>query len=92
MTTCPLLLVTPVDGLSAPQAPDGLELFVKFTASPATGAPPDVTVAVTVEVLEPSAGRLAGLAETATTVPVVVPAGAKKPDRSTTMSVDPVLL
>jgi hypothetical protein len=55
-------LVVPEAGTSAPQAPDGLELLLTLTGSPATGDPPEVTVTVTVEVLEPSAGRLAGLA------------------------------
>jgi hypothetical protein len=40
---------------------------VKFTESLGTGPPPDVvTVAVTVEVVVPSAGTLVGLAATAT--------------------------
>jgi hypothetical protein len=53
---------------SVPHAPVGLALPVlKATLSPATGAPAElVTVAVTVEVLLPSAGMLAGDAATAT--------------------------
>jgi hypothetical protein len=55
----PFVLV--VTGLRPPQAEPPDE--VNLTASPDTGEPLDRTVAVTVEVVEPSAGTLAGLAE-----------------------------
>jgi hypothetical protein len=65
----PVLPVVPVIGLRLPQAtPDA----ANRTVSPETGAPlAVVTVAVTVEVVEPSAGTLEGLA--ATVIAAVAP-------------------
>jgi hypothetical protein len=52
-------LVVAVGWLSVPQAPDGLAAVAKLTVSPDTIAPVAfVTVAVTIAVLAPSAGRL----------------------------------
>jgi hypothetical protein len=71
-----------------PQAPAGLPERLKATGSPTAGAPVvEVTVAVTVDVLVTAAETLAGLAVTLT--PAAWP---KNPDRSTTRSVEPVLL
>jgi hypothetical protein len=81
MVATPLALVDAVDELRVPQVP----LDVKVTTSPApTGVPLEVvTVAVTVELLEPPAAMVEGLAVTATvfggavcwitTVPAVAP-------------------
>jgi hypothetical protein len=58
----PVLSVVAVLGLSVPQVPDE----VNRTESPWTGPPVAVvTVAVSAEVVAPSAGTLAGLADTA---------------------------
>jgi hypothetical protein len=85
----PLLLVVPVAAVvNDPHAAAGLPLRVNATGSAIAGAPVlDVTVAVTVEGVAPSAGTLVGLAVTLT--PEACP---KKPERSTTRSVDPPLL
>jgi hypothetical protein len=49
--------------LKAPQAPGGLALAVKLTASPETTVPLKfLTVAVIVELVEPFAGRMAAVA------------------------------
>jgi hypothetical protein len=72
------------------QAPDGLPLNVKFTASPATALPfasTTVTVTVDCELDFPSAGTLPGLAVIVT--PACCP---KNPKRSTTRSVEPLKL
>jgi hypothetical protein len=65
----PLALVVAKVGL---RVPHDAPLMVNCTGSPDTAAPPGagpaLTVAVTVEVVLPSAGMLAGLAETATTL------------------------
>jgi len=63
LVALPVLSVVPVVALRLPQLePDEVNL----TESPVTGPPLDVvTVAVTVEVVAPSAGMLAGLAVTA---------------------------
>src|SRR5712692_11362177 len=83
---CPLASVIP-DALSRlPQAPAGDPLMVKLIGSLNIGPPLAlVAVAVTAEVLAPSAEMLVGSAVTLTPAP-----GAKNPKRSTTTSVDPV--
>jgi hypothetical protein len=69
IVTWPDALVVPVNALKLvlPHVPVGLPTAPKLTTSPCTGVPPTpvVTVAVIVEVLEPSARMLDGLAETA---------------------------
>src|SRR5947209_8660991 len=83
----PFALVTPTDGPTVPHAP-GVPLSVNITGTPAIPAPVESrTVAVTVDVLIPSALIDDGFAVTATTMPCgtglrvcVIVAAARPPD------------
>ncbi len=68
--TTPLALVVPLAGLIAPQDAAGVPAKVNITGSPATAAVPAFTVAVTVDVVLPSAGTEAGLTVTSTVLGV----------------------
>jgi hypothetical protein len=71
VVTWPREFVTPPATDSAPQEPLVLALLVNMTASPETGPLAPVTVAVTFDVLPPSAATVDGLAATVTPWSVV---------------------
>lgn len=65
--TTPLALVVPLAGLMVPQA---APVRVNITGSPGCAAAPALTVAVTADVVLPSAGIEAGLTVTSTVLGV----------------------